>query len=98
AELHGNPDIAAWLRFHGATEELSSLEAMIAACARGDRSRANAILRATPYLRGELRDEHHLMIHVPAERGDAVVLETMLACGFDANVKDSEGVTALHRR
>jgi ankyrin repeat protein len=37
------------------------------------------------------------MMHVPAERGDATVLETMLACGFDANVKDQEGVTALHR-
>lgn len=97
AELHGNPDVAAWLRLHGATAELTSLETLIAACARGDRSGADAILQATPNLRGELRDEHHLMMHVPAERGDAAVLETMLACGFDANVKDSEGVTALHR-
>ena len=34
---------------------------------------------------------------MPAERGDAAILETMLACGFEANVQDSEGVTALHR-
>ena len=37
--------------------------------------------------------EHHLMMHVPAERGDAKVLDAMLACGFDPNVKDSDGVT-----
>jgi ankyrin repeat protein len=37
------------------------------------------------------------MMHVPAERGDSRVLETMLACGFDPNVKDTDSVTALHR-
>jgi hypothetical protein len=26
------------------------------------------------------------MMQVPAERGDAAVLETMLTCGFDPNV------------
>jgi len=50
-----------------------------------------------PNLRAELRLEHHLMMHVPAERGDTKVIDTMLACGFDANVKDPDGVTALHR-
>ena len=37
------------------------------------------------------------MMHVPAERGDAAVLETMLACGFDPNARDHDGVTTLHR-
>jgi hypothetical protein len=97
AELHGNQDIAAWLLFHGAKDELSSLDRFVSACTRGDRANADAMLQAYPDLRGELRTEHHLMMHVPAERGDATVLETMLACGFDANVKDQEGVTALHR-
>jgi ankyrin repeat protein len=82
---------------HGATDELSSLERFISACASGYRERADAMLRSNPNLRGELRPEHHLMMQVPAERGDAVVLETMLACGFDPNVKDHDGVTALHR-
>src|SRR5262249_45968121 len=71
AELHGNQDIAAWLLFHGAKDELSSLERLIAACARGDRAGADAMLQAHPNLRGELRNEHHLMMQVPAERGDA---------------------------
>ena len=48
-------------------------------------------------LRGELRIEHQLMMHVPAERGESKVLETMLDCGFDPNAKDSDRVTPLHR-
>ncbi|MGH9608732.1 MAG: ankyrin repeat domain-containing protein [Bryobacteraceae bacterium] len=97
AELHGNPDVAAWLLAHGANDELSLLERFVAACARGDRAAAERMLETSPNLLRELRREHHLMLHVPAERGDSAVLETMLACGFDANAKDNEGVTALHR-
>jgi hypothetical protein len=37
------------------------------------------------------------MLHGPAERGDARVLETMLTCGFDVNVRDHDRVTPLHR-
>jgi ankyrin repeat protein len=97
AELHGNREIADWLLAHGAKDELSSLERFIAACTRGDRPGADAMLQAHPDLRGELRVEHHLMMQVPAERGDAAVLETMLMCGFDPNAKDQDGVTTLHR-
>jgi ankyrin repeat protein len=97
AELHGNEAVAAWLRAQGAQDELSPLDRFVAACARGDRARADAMLRSNPELRVQLRKEHHLMMHVPAERGDAAVLETMLMCGFDPNVRDHDGVTALHR-
>ena len=37
------------------------------------------------------------MLHRPAESGNAAVLETMLACGFDPEAKDKERVTPLHR-
>lgn len=97
AALHGNQAVAEWLLAHGAMDELSLFERFVSACARGDRARADELLQAHPGLRGELREEHHLLMHVPAERGDAAVLETMLACGFDPNVKDHDGVTALHR-
>ena len=97
AALHGNDDIAAWLLAHSAKDELSLLEHFVSACALGDRARASEILREHPNLPGELQIEHHLLMHVPAERGEAAILETMLACGFDPNVKDHDGVTALHR-
>jgi Ankyrin repeats (3 copies) len=97
AELHGNPDIAAWLLAHGAADELSPLERFIAACARADRPAAEAILAAHPALGSELRPAHHLMLHRPAESGNAAVIETMLACGFDPDAKDKENVTPLHR-
>ena len=97
AELSGNPEIAAWLLAHGAVDELSPLERFIAACARGDRAAADAMLTAHPTLKSELRPEHHLMLHRPAESGNALVLETMLACGFEPDAKDKDGVTPLHR-
>jgi ankyrin repeat protein len=97
AALHGNKEIAAWLSQHGAKDELSPLERFISACTSGDRERAASMLAQQPNLRSELRHEHHLLMHVPAERGDTKVLATMLECGFDPNVKDADGVTALHR-
>ncbi len=97
AELHGNEAIAEWLRAHGAKDELTELERFVAACARGDRARADAMLGSNPDLRKQLRTEHHLMMQVPAERGDAAILETMLTSGFDPNARDHDGVTALHR-
>jgi ankyrin repeat protein len=36
------------------------------------------------------------MLHRHAESGNAAVLETMLACGFDPRVKDKDNITALH--
>src|SRR6187397_61304 len=97
AELHGNPDIAAWLLAHGAVDELSPVDRFMAACARGDRPAADALLAARPTLPTELRPEHHVMLHRPAESGNAKVLETMLACGFDVEAKDKDNVTPLHR-
>jgi ankyrin repeat protein len=97
ASLHGNHAIAEWLLAHGAKDELTPLDCFIAACACADRASAEALLREQPALRGELRTEHHLMLQRPAESGDAAALETMLACGFNPNVADKDGVTPLHR-
>ena len=97
AELHGNAEIAAWLLAHGARDELSTLERFIAACARADRAAAESLLEPHPGLRSELRPEHHQMLHRPAESGNAAVLDTMLACGFNPEAKDKDNVTPLHR-
>lgn len=97
AELHGNTAVAGWLLAQGAVDELSPLDRFVAACARGDRATAQAMLRDRPGLRTELRPCDHRLLHLPAERGDTAALETMLVCGFDPNVPDENQVTALHR-
>jgi ankyrin repeat protein len=97
SEMYGNADIARWLLAHGAQDELSALERFIAACARADRAAAQAMLDAQPGLQTQLRPEHHLMLHRPAESGNAAVLETMLACGFNRDARDHDNVTPLHR-
>jgi ankyrin repeat protein len=97
AELYGHRDIASWLLAHGAADELSPLDRFAAACGRGDRAAADEMLRAHPALRTELRRDHHLMLQRPAESGNAAVLDTMLACGFDPHVADKDGVMPLHR-
>ena len=97
AALHGNQDIASWLLAHGAIDELSPLEQFIAICARGDRPQAESMLERAPQFRADLQHEHHLMLQRPAQSGNAKVLETMLACGFDPAAADKDKVTALHR-
>ena len=97
AALQGNAEVEEWLLDHGAKDELSLLERFISACTSGKRAQAESMLAQHRNLRGELRAEHHLMMHVPAERGDSEVLKIMLDCGFDPNAKDHDGVTALHR-
>ena len=97
ALLHGNEPVAAWLLAHGAKDESTLFEGFVSACTRGDAARVRDMLAGQPDLRNQLRLEHHLMMHGPAERGNAAVLETMLASGFDPNVKDKDGITALHR-
>jgi ankyrin repeat protein len=96
-DTHGNHDVAVWLLAHGAPDELSPIDRFVAACARGDRPAAEMMLAVSPDLRAELGPEHHLMLHRPAESGNAAVLETMLACGFDPRAGDKDNVTALHR-
>jgi hypothetical protein len=97
AELYGNQDVASRLAAYGARDELSPIERFVAACARADRTSADAMLASRRGLRDELRAEHHLMMHRPAEAGRSDVLETMLACGFDPNARDKDRVTPLHR-
>jgi ankyrin repeat protein len=97
AELHGNRTVAERLLTLGALDELSPIERFVAACARGDRAAATTMLAAQPSLRADLRPEHHLLLHRPAESGNAPVLEAMLACGFHPDARDRDNVTPLHR-
>ena len=97
AELNGNRAVADWLLAHGASPELSQVDRLVAACSRGDRRAADALLTGNPALRDEITDDHYIAFHRAAERGDVRALEAMLACGFDPNRPDAGiGKTALH--
>jgi ankyrin repeat protein len=97
AELNGNRAVADWLLAQGASPELLGVDRLVAACSRGDRVAAEALLAATPRLREEITDDHYIAFHQAAERGDVRALEAMLACGFDPNRPDAGiGKTALH--
>jgi ankyrin repeat protein len=97
AELNGNRAAADWLRAHGAADELTPVDHLVAACGRGDRSAAEATLAAHPALREELTDTHYAALHRAAEQGDSAMLALLLDCGFDPNRgDDSIGKTALH--
>lgn len=97
AELNGNRDVAAWLLAHGGPRELSDVDRLVAACSRGDRPTAAAMLAERPGLRDEIGPEHYAAFYRAAERNDVAALEAMLACGFDPNRGDeSIGKTPLH--
>ena len=97
AELHGNREVAAWLLAHGSPSEVSAVDRLVAACSRGDRSAADAMLAQRPGLRDEIGPEHYPAFYRAAERNDLAALEAMLVCGLDPNRADeSIGKTALH--
>ena len=97
AELNGNRDVAAWLLAQGAPSEVSTVDRLVAACSRGDRPAAEALLAEQPDLRNEIGPEHYAALYRAAERNDLAALEALLAVGFDPNRGDeSIGKTALH--
>ena len=97
AAMSGNVAVADWLAANGGATELSALDRFIAACSRGDRASAQAMLAVNPTLRDGIGAEHYAAFYRAAERGDARVLDTMLTCGFDPNHADDEiGKTGLH--
>ena len=97
AELQGNREVAEWLRAHGASDELLPVDRLVAACGRGDRAMAEAMLAERPSLRDELSDAHYATLHRAAEQGDVAVLALLLDCGVDPKRGDAEtGKTALH--
>lgn len=97
AELNGNRAVADWLLARGASAELSAVDRLVAACSRGDRAAAEALLGEQPGLRDQLTEDHYIAFHQAAERGDIRALEAMLGAGFDPNRPDAGiGKTVLH--
>jgi ankyrin repeat protein len=70
AELNGNFEVVEWLKAHGAPSELSDVDRLVAACSRGDRSAAEAILARHRDLGHEIGPEHYPAFYRAAERND----------------------------
>ena len=70
AELNGNRAVADWLLAHGASPELSAVDRLVAACSRGDRAAAEALLANNDGLKSEITDDHYIAFHQAAERND----------------------------
>lgn len=80
----------------GVAEELSAVERFLAACASGDFSTAESLLRSQPELgRGSDRCGGSMLAQA-AWRGRARAVESMLRLGIDASNRGADGVTALH--
>jgi len=93
AQLSGFVDMAALLERHGAMPvALNGAEAFRAACLRGDRARARALLATDPQL-----VTNPALLLAAAEFGNAPAIALLLALGADAGGCDHEGITPLHR-
>jgi ankyrin repeat protein len=98
AVLSGNDRVAEWLLAHGASDEVRDVDRMVAACSRGERDAATAILAEHPELREQIGQEHYDALYRAAERNDLPALDALLTCGFDPDRGDeSMGMNALHK-
>ena len=92
----GRPEVVAALIAHGATDDRTSVDRFIGACAVADRSAAEAVLREDPALRNRLSDEDRATFVAVAGRGRTAAVAVMLDLGFPVYARDALGQTALH--
>lgn len=97
AEMSGHREIAVRLAAAGAVAQISEIDRYAALCALGAAAEATRMLTTNPSLRTQLTVEHHRALWRAAEEGKVSTLETMLLFGFDPNLGDEIGATALHR-
>jgi len=93
AQLSGYLKMVALLERHGAKPSpLQGVEALQAACLRGDKAAAHALLAAEPQL---IEDPRPLL--AAGEFGNASAVGLLLSMGASAMRPDEEGITPLHR-
>lgn len=96
AVREGRQDIADLLLQYGAEDNLSINDRFIGACMRADRSAVQAIRVNYPLVINNLTNEDKSTVTVAASQGNDEAVELMLEAGIPANVRDSNGATALH--
>ena len=92
----GRPDVVAALLAHDATDDRTSVDRFIGACAVADRPTAEALLRQDPALRNSLSDADRATLLSAAGNGRTDAIAVMLDLGFPVYARDELGQTALH--
>lgn len=99
AAVRGRDDLAAILGGDGdhPAGGVTGAARLVAACQRGDRAAATALVAADPGLIGRLGDGEQAGLVYAAEAGDETAVALMLDLGFPAGARrDDDGATALH--
>jgi ankyrin repeat protein len=94
----GQDQVTDLLARHGASTALSSADEFLAACRRGDRDTATAIITASPDLAARLTAEDHRVLTDAADHGHTEAVRLMLDLGFPPGARSEQdnGATALH--
>jgi len=98
AARSGKGEIMEWLVAAGASTELAPVDAFIAACAGGERAKAESVLAEVPDLRERFTGRDATEICEAAAAGNTVGVRTMLELGWDVNTRGVVwGETPAHR-
>ena len=92
----GHENLAAVLRSHGATDEVSATDRFLGACLRADEPAARAFLAEQPGLMDGLARDDRAMVFEAAREGRGEALTLMGRLGFDLQLAGEKGETPLH--
>jgi ankyrin repeat protein len=77
---------------------MAPVDRLVAACSKGDKTTAMALLAANPGLPAQYSEGHYAALYLAAENVNLAALDALLSAGFDPNHGDeSIGMTALHK-
>lgn len=92
----GRDDIAAALVAAGATSDVSTVDSLLGACARGDLAAVEALVAAEPSLAGQLAGADGAAIVELAAQPSSLSVRILLDLGVPVSARNGQGETALH--
>ena len=97
AVRRGSPEVAAVLLRHGARDDADEVDHLLGACARADRTEAEAMVADHPDLMVRLAPDDQARLADLAESGELAAVRLMLELGFPPDARRGvDGGAALH--
>lgn len=96
ASIYGRTDIVDWLKTKGVNETWSAKQTLLAALGVCDTKTAQSVINVQPNIFESLNENEKLALVKSAQSGNLNSVELMLELGFDTNIQDDQGFTALH--